>query len=206
MTTRKHTRAVVLHHTQGRREATVGQIRAFHMEDRGWADIGYHYLVRLGRVCAARPVALEGAHAYCKHVGKGRNHDTIGVAITGDLREGWPPEEDMVAVANLIRALRETWGPLEILSHGEVMAELGHPEHTDCPGSDWVEEIRRRVDGAADSRWVGGPEKEPLKPLDADMGEDMTDLPLDEETHERIEDDGPGGAGGPGAGPEGLPE
>ena len=55
---------------------TVDDIRRFHVMQRGWRDIGYHYVVTLdGMVHAGRPESQVGAHCL------GHNAHSIG---------GWP--------------------------------------------------------------------------------------------------------------------
>ena len=60
-------------------QAKVNEVRRWHL-DRGWSDIGYHYLIdRDGTVVEGRPVERTGAHV------KGHNTGTIGVALLGGL-------------------------------------------------------------------------------------------------------------------------
>jgi N-acetylmuramoyl-L-alanine amidase len=77
---------VVIHCTATRPEWMAGrpladkvaEIRRWHMRDRGWADIGYHYLIdRDGTVATGRDVGRVGAHV------AGRNAGTIGVSLLG---------------------------------------------------------------------------------------------------------------------------
>jgi len=78
-------REVVLHHTwrptareyQG--EATWTAIRRYHMTQRGWSDIGYHFGIGPeGSIWKLRPVTRAGAHVL------NRNEHTIGVVLVGD--------------------------------------------------------------------------------------------------------------------------
>ncbi len=56
---------------------TVEDIRSWHKQ-RGWSDIGYHYVVyRDGRIMAGRPVGQIGAHV------EGHNTGTIGCCYIG---------------------------------------------------------------------------------------------------------------------------
>ena len=44
------------------RHTTVEDVRRWHL-DRGWSDIGYHYLIYLdGTVHEGRPIEIQGAH------------------------------------------------------------------------------------------------------------------------------------------------
>ena len=53
---------VVVHHTVSP-AATVGSIRRYHLQNKGWRDIGYHCVIqRDASVHCGRPEDLEGAH------------------------------------------------------------------------------------------------------------------------------------------------
>ena len=140
MRRRTQTEAIILHHTETRRDADVEAIRRDHL-GRGWGDIGYHWLVRQGQLVKGRVENLVGSHA------PGWNDRSIGVALVGDYRQELPPEEDLEVVLGLIVDLRSRYGgPLRILAHREAMAEVGRPNHTDCPGQvAWVDWIRDRL-------------------------------------------------------------
>lgn len=59
-------------------KAKVAEIRRWHVEDRGWSDIGYHFLIdRDGTVVEGRPIEKVGAHV------KGHNTNTIGISLFG---------------------------------------------------------------------------------------------------------------------------
>lgn len=72
-------REIIIHCTatpEGR-EVSVAEIREWH-KNRGFNDIGYHYVVHLdGTVEAGRPEALSGAHV------AGHNTGTLGVVYVG---------------------------------------------------------------------------------------------------------------------------
>ena len=56
----------------------VKEIRRWHVEERGWSDIGYHFIIdRDGIVYEGRPVSRIGAHT------KGYNKASIGVCLIG---------------------------------------------------------------------------------------------------------------------------
>jgi len=59
-------------------KSKVNEIRRWHTEDRGWSDIGYHYLIdRDGTVMEGRPLEKTGAHT------KGRNKGSVGISLFG---------------------------------------------------------------------------------------------------------------------------
>ena len=70
---------IILHCTatpEGR-DVSVDTIRQWHL-DRGWSDIGYHYVVGLdGKVEEGRSVKRSGAHV------RGHNKGSIGITYVG---------------------------------------------------------------------------------------------------------------------------
>lgn len=59
-------------------DKAVAEIRRWHVEGRGWSDIGYHFLIsRHGAVAEGRPLARIGAHV------RGHNRHSIGVCLLG---------------------------------------------------------------------------------------------------------------------------
>lgn len=81
----------IINHCTATREGVafgVETVRKWHVEDRGWSDIGYHYLIGLeGEIWDGRPVERTGAHV------KGHNTGTIGVAYVGGLDSNGNPKD-----------------------------------------------------------------------------------------------------------------
>ena len=60
----------------------AAEVRRWHVEQNGWADIGYHWVItRNGLVEMGRPELLEGAHV------RGENRDSIGLCLIGGMTE-----------------------------------------------------------------------------------------------------------------------
>jgi N-acetylmuramoyl-L-alanine amidase len=56
----------------------VDEVRRWHKQDRGWSDIGYHYLIdRDGTVSLGRPIERTGAHTV------GHNKGTVAISLFG---------------------------------------------------------------------------------------------------------------------------
>jgi len=69
---------LVVHCSASHQNATVDDIRRWHVDERGWSDIGYHYVISAdGVIHKGRPVERAGAHV------RKRNHDSIGVCWIG---------------------------------------------------------------------------------------------------------------------------
>lgn len=106
----------------------VADIRKWHVNGRGWSDIGYHYCILLdGSVEAGRPVAAQGAHV------KGKNKTSIGVCYIGGCDKNMKPKDTMnhgqeKAFLNLVETLRGVYG-VEVTVHGHNE----YSKHKSCP-------------------------------------------------------------------------
>ena len=59
-------------------QEVVEEIRRWHVTERSWSDIGYHFVVHsTGQIAAGRPITRSGAHT------RGHNKSTIGIALVG---------------------------------------------------------------------------------------------------------------------------
>lgn len=105
------------------------EIRRWHVDENGWSDIGYHYLIdRDGTAVEGRNVSRTGAHV------KGHNRGTIGICLIGGLgssandafEDHFTPQQD--------RKLRALLSHL-MIEHGFTEAS-GHNEYAAkaCPG------------------------------------------------------------------------
>lgn len=77
-------RHIVVHcsYTPPSRDVGAVEIRRWHVDERGWQDIGYHYVIRRdGTVEPGRPVEQPGAHA------RGYNGFSIGICLAGGMAE-----------------------------------------------------------------------------------------------------------------------
>ncbi len=66
MDLRKKTELIVIHCAATKASMDIGasEIKKWHVDDNGWDDIGYHYIIkRGGLVEVGRPEAFQGAHA-----------------------------------------------------------------------------------------------------------------------------------------------
>lgn len=57
-------------------------IKVWHIQERGFADVGYHFIITLdGSVHQGRPIEMVGAHCL------GHNSNSIGIAYVGGLSQ-----------------------------------------------------------------------------------------------------------------------
>lgn len=108
----------------------IAEIRRWHVNDRGWSDIGYHFICdRNGDIGLGRPVSRVGAHV------AGHNTGTIGVCLLGGhgasaddkFSDHFTPEQD-AALRDLILDLKAEYPTIKIVSGHNQYANKG------CPG------------------------------------------------------------------------
>ncbi len=107
------------------------EIRRWHVEDNGWRDIGYHFVIdRDGTVVEGRPLDEQGAHVY------GHNDNSIGICLLGGhgsnendaFFDHFTSDQDK-ALRNLIDRLKGRFAIKSVRGHNEVAAKA-------CPGFD----------------------------------------------------------------------
>jgi len=122
--------AIIIHHsaTVDGKSFSWRAIRNYHVNTRGWLDVGYHAGVELMgteyECLYGRPVTMQGAHA------QGHNHDTLGFCFVGnyDLKD---PDNEMLYVA--ARRVLVPW----LVEYRLPLTEIhGHREYANksCPG------------------------------------------------------------------------
>ncbi|WP_067518578.1 N-acetylmuramoyl-L-alanine amidase [Endozoicomonas ascidiicola] len=141
MIPRTKTNYIVIHCSATRADQHINtdDIRRWHMNDNGWSDIGYHWVIeRDGSVQQGRDVDVQGAHV------RGHNHESVGICMVGGMAENGEPEDNFTS---------EQWLALEMLIES---LELRYPEvqvvghyfftpYKTCPNfivEDWLESIQ----------------------------------------------------------------
>ncbi len=108
---------------------TVGQLKQIqdiHTQDKGWADVGYHFLIDpTGRVWEGRRLMYQGAHA-----GGAANIGNVGVCLLGNFENHNAPQAQLEGLSSLVEALRGQFdiAKSEVRTHREWKA-------TACPGA-----------------------------------------------------------------------
>ena len=98
--------------------------RNTHVRDRGWGDIGYHFMIdRAGRLWEGRSLRFQGAHV------KDNNEHNVGVMVLGNFDRQDPTEAQLAALrATVSQLMRHYRVPLNrVYTHQELMS-------TACPG------------------------------------------------------------------------
>ena len=131
---RESHQTVIMHHSafyKGSGIDTLLEIQRLHREDRGWADIGYHYLIdQHGTIFEGRDLGVRGAHT------AGYNTGSAGICLMGDFRSLAPPARQMEAARSLIRWLVARLAPTHLAGHQQFNAG------TACPGTFLIAQLK----------------------------------------------------------------
>lgn len=122
---------IIIHCTATKKDfdVTVEDLRKWHVDERGWSDIGYHFFIDLeGCVHECRPIEKTGAHT------KGHNFDSIGVAYSGGMGSdiAWHDtrnKEQKAALEDLLCYLKIQYPQVRIYGHRDFSEKA-------CPSFD----------------------------------------------------------------------
>lgn len=91
----------------------VKDIRKWHVEERGWSDVGYHYIILLdGKIEKGREDAVIGAHV------AGHNKTSLGICIIGGANgEDTRTTAQKASLVHLISTLRRLYPDSIVLGH-----------------------------------------------------------------------------------------
>ena len=102
----------------------VQRIESYHRNDKGWAAIGYHFLVgRDGRIYEGRPAQYQGAHTSTQ------NENNLGISVIGDFMQKSPSSRQLTALKAFLNDKRSEYGVgrARVYGHRDLHASL-------CPG------------------------------------------------------------------------
>ena len=115
---------------------TVDTIRSWHVDGRGWSDIGYHFYIDIyGQIHKGRDISRIGAHT------KGLNRNSIGVCYCGGVEEdGKTPKDTRYdcqkeALLAVLRTLKAMYPEAKIHGHRDFARKA-------CPSFDATEEYK----------------------------------------------------------------
>ena len=132
MELRKKTDSIIIHCAATKASMDIGykEIRKWHVEDNGWDDVGYHFIIRRnGQLEKARPEGYSGAHA------PSHNSRSIGICLVGGMADDGGPEnnftlEQFLSLKDTINMVLEKYPQIkEILGHSDVQ-----DNKPNCPG------------------------------------------------------------------------
>ena len=118
-------RTLVIHHSALAPTFGAAQIQRLHIEQRGFADIAYHFVIDSdGKIFEGRDIHVRGAHV------AGANTGSVGVVLLGNFEEAASPESQLRALHDLTDHLR--------LAYPGITHLAGHHDFNQdsvCPGA-----------------------------------------------------------------------
>jgi len=115
---------------------SVDTIRSWHVDGRGWSDIGYHFYIDLhGEIHKGRDIAKIGAHC------KGQNRNSIGICYCGGVEaDGKTPKDTRLdcqkdSLLAVLRTLKAMYPEATIHSHNDFANKA-------CPSFNATEEYK----------------------------------------------------------------
>ena len=131
MEPRKSTEYIVIHCAATKASMDIGltEIRKWHVQDNGWRDVGYHYIIRRnGEVELGRSIRDTGAHA------AGYNHKSVSLCMVGGMAEDNSAENNFTAqqwtaLLDLVKQLKSDYPDADVIGHNEISEK-------ECPSFD----------------------------------------------------------------------
>ena len=140
MKPRNKTTHIVVHcaDTYATMDIGAAEIRKWHVDERGWSDIGYHKVIRRdGTIEDGRDMNVSGAHA------AGYNAVSVGVCLVGgrgknnEAENNFTPQQ-FESLTEVLEELRGLYPDTEVLGHRDL------PDvQKECPAFDvrgWMNE------------------------------------------------------------------
>ena len=122
--------------TREGQDVPIDTIRGWHVNGRGWSDIGYHFYIDInGEILKGRDIARMGAHTL------GKNRNSIGICYCGGVEEDGKTPKDTrndkqkVALLAVLRTLKAMYPDAEIHSHNDYANKA-------CPSFDATDEYK----------------------------------------------------------------
>lgn len=122
--------------TREGQDIPVETIRKWHVEGRGWSDIGYHFYIDInGKIWKGRDIQKIGAHC------SGNNRSSIGICYCGGVdADGKTPKDTRTAsqkesLLSVLKTLKAMFPDASIYSHNEFANKA-------CPSFDATNEYK----------------------------------------------------------------
>ena len=133
MIQRDKTDSIVVHCSQTPKSMDIGvdKIAQWHIQDNGWEDVGYHWIIkRDGTIESARPEDMQGAHA------PAANHRSVAICLIGgseDDGKGWEnnfTDKQFESLKNKVIDIQDKYEITHIIGHRDV------DDRKECPSFD----------------------------------------------------------------------
>lgn len=114
----------------------IDTIRHWHVNERGWTDVGYHYIIYLdGTIVKGRQDDVPGAHT------RGLNKSSLGICYIGGVEnDGKTPKDTRTdaqkeSLEHLLQTLKATYPEATIHGHNDFASKA-------CPSFDATKEYK----------------------------------------------------------------
>ena len=110
------------------RNVLISEVKRWHVEERNWSDIGYHFVIELdGSTRIGRPIEKIGAHCF------GKNTGSIGVCYIGGVDSKMKAKDTRTecqkeSLVNLLCGLKDKYNAV-VFGHRDFSAK-------ECPSFD----------------------------------------------------------------------
>jgi N-acetyl-anhydromuramyl-L-alanine amidase AmpD len=139
---------LIIHHSATLRDyTTFKSVREYHINQRGFWEIGYHYFIDgKGNLYNGRPTNYVGAHTSADNM----NFKSLGICLAGNFEEEEPSREQLVTLEDLLKNLCKIYKIQKdnVLGHRQVKGAA-----TLCPGIHllvWLDEWKaKKNDGVS---------------------------------------------------------
>lgn len=159
--------------------ARMRQIQSYHIDTRGWCDIGYHFLVgQDGKVYQGRIETTMGAHA------ANDNSNNVGISFIGTYDSTVPSTAVLDAGAKIIKAMSNTYGIALNRTKIKGHRQVGTTETT-CPGDALYNRLQTLIDKAGASG--ASPAPTPPPPTPPSTTTSFTDVPTSHFAYTAVE-------------------
>ncbi len=126
---------IVIHHSASN-IASPQSMRSYHINQRGWDELGYHFVIGNGVAYGDGAVyvgerwkkQMTGAH--CKVPGNHYNEHGIGICLIGNFEQARPTPRQIESLARLVDFLTRKCG----ISQSRILTHGGVTHKTACPG------------------------------------------------------------------------
>ncbi|MBI5931233.1 MAG: N-acetylmuramoyl-L-alanine amidase [Chloroflexi bacterium] len=139
---------VVIHHSSlydTDDDTTMREIQNLHMDERGWADVAYHFGVGLtGKVYEGRKMSARGTHTELHNTG------SLGVCLFGNFEEISPTQIQLDNTQALVNWLAIRLNLTHLAGHREFN------DTTVCPGANLYSVLDKMAERAFLQRGTGG--------------------------------------------------
>jgi hypothetical protein len=126
---------LIIHHTAASFNNNPLAVQGTHMNDDGYADIAYQYLIDdEGLIYEGRSITVRGTHT------GGHNTGTIGIALFGNFENEEPATAQLCSLKRLGAWLKFTYDITHLAGHSDFQ-----PFVTVCPG----EHLAAKLEGIA---------------------------------------------------------